>query len=372
MDDYESVCLVKPEIFIYRIPPQASNKGHKAADWKLDEPNWTGRLKLVSINKLLVIKLEDKESGNLYAKCPIEQYPGPAIETVTDSSRYFVIRLKNDSGQTAFVGLGFADRSDSFDFNVALQDHFKYLEKDEQLQKSAEKPQPQLDLAFKEGQTISINIGKKDKSGNPLAAKPRPQAASGDANIVPLLPPPPGPSMNQSRVREMSAPEPTQTAIRRLKRDLEKLQEEPIDGITAMALDTNILEWHYVICGTADTPYEGGLYHGKLVFPPDFPWKPPSIYMMTPNGRFIPNYRLCLTISDYHPETWNPGWTVSAILVGLHSFMNEDSIATGCTTSTDQQKRQLAQDSIHYNLRDLEFCRCFPEWAEELRKTVGK
>lgn len=29
MDDYESVCLVKPEIFIYRIPPQASNKGHK-------------------------------------------------------------------------------------------------------------------------------------------------------------------------------------------------------------------------------------------------------------------------------------------------------------------------------------------------------
>lgn len=60
-------------------------------------------------------------AGELYAKGPIETYPGVAIEPVTDSSRYFVIRLQNDNGQTAFVGMGFADRGDSFDLNVALQ-----------------------------------------------------------------------------------------------------------------------------------------------------------------------------------------------------------------------------------------------------------
>lgn len=36
-----------------------------------------------------------------------------------------------------------------------------------------------------------------------------------------------------------------------------KLKAEPIDGITAMPLEENILEWHYVINGTAGTPYEG-------------------------------------------------------------------------------------------------------------------
>ena len=29
------------------------------------------------------------------------------------------------AGKHAFVGLGYEDRGDAFDFNVALQDHFK-------------------------------------------------------------------------------------------------------------------------------------------------------------------------------------------------------------------------------------------------------
>jgi len=35
-----------------------------------------------------------------------------------------------------------------------------------------------------------------------------------------------------------------------------------------------------------------GRYHGKVVFPNDYPFKPPSIYMLTPNGRFETGRRL--------------------------------------------------------------------------------
>ncbi len=55
----------------------------------------------------------------------MDSHPGLAIEPVSDSSRYFVVRLQDSSGQHAFVGMGFEDRGDAFDFNVALQDHFK-------------------------------------------------------------------------------------------------------------------------------------------------------------------------------------------------------------------------------------------------------
>ncbi len=92
----------------------------------MDAPDWSGRLRIVSQGTKCIIKLEDKNSGELFAACPVEEYPSLAVESVSDSARYFVIRIKDDSGRTAFIGMGFVDRSDSFDFNVALQDHFKY------------------------------------------------------------------------------------------------------------------------------------------------------------------------------------------------------------------------------------------------------
>nr|CAG4642870.1 EOG090X0G5X [Evadne anonyx] len=175
MEDYEAILLVKHEVFVFKIPPRTSNRGFRAADWNLAAPDWNGRMRLVAKGKECVLKLEDKASGELFAKCPIDTYPGIALESVSDSSRYFVLRIQDDSGRAAFIGVGFADRSDSFDLNVALQDHFKWLKQTEDIaneSKSDEAGKPRLDLSFKEGQTIKINmkIGKKDGDG-PTKAK---------------------------------------------------------------------------------------------------------------------------------------------------------------------------------------------------------
>ncbi|KAK4297982.1 hypothetical protein Pmani_029632 [Petrolisthes manimaculis] len=189
MDDYESILLVKQEVFVYKIPPRQTNRGYRAADWNLGTPDWTGRMRLVNRKEECIIKLEDKTSGELFAKCPIDKYPGVAIEAVTDSSRYFVLRIQDEEARSAFIGIGFGDRSDSFDLNVALQDHFKWVKKEEEAEKEKEEGRPSLDLGFKDGQTIKINMKITKKEGQEGTGRPKPKAGGGGLG---LLPPPPG------------------------------------------------------------------------------------------------------------------------------------------------------------------------------------
>ncbi|KAM7128816.1 adaptin ear-binding coat-associated protein 1 isoform 1-T1 [Ciconia maguari] len=234
--EYESVLCVKPDVNVYRIPPRTSNRGYRgkrgqsepcvspsdgeelrchilfgersgirASDWKLDHPDWTGRLRVTSKGKTAYIKLEDKVSGELFAQAPIDQYPGIAVETVTDSSRYFVIRIQDGTGRSAFIGIGFTDRGDAFDFNVSLQDHFKWVKQETEISKESQEAdtRPKLDLGFKEGQTIKLNIGNMTtKKGG--AAKPRVSGSGG----LSLLPPPPG-----GKIAVPPIPPPSSTAI---------------------------------------------------------------------------------------------------------------------------------------------------------------
>ncbi|XP_075405806.1 ubiquitin-conjugating enzyme E2 J2 isoform X2 [Tenrec ecaudatus] len=154
------------------------------------------------------------------------------------------------------------------------------------------------------------------------------------------------------------------TATQRLKQDYLRIKKDPVPYICAEPLPSNILEWHYVVRGPEMTPYEGGYYHGKLIFPREFPFKPPSIYMITPNGRFKCNTRLCLSITDFHPDTWNPAWSVSTILTGLLSFMVEKGPTLGSIETSDFTKRQLAVQSLVFNLKDKVFCELFPDVVE--------
>eukprot|EP00128_Syssomonas_multiformis_P010894 Colp12_sorted_trinity150504_noHs@8017 len=161
----------------------------------------------------------------------------------------------------------------------------------------------------------------------------------------------------------MAAPKPSHV---RLKKEFMKIMKSPIPYIVTTPLPSNILEWHYVISGPENTPYEGGLYHGKLVFPSEYPFKPPSIYMLTQSGRFRVNYRLCLSMSDYHPDQWNPSWSVASILTGLLSFMLENTPTTGSVETTVEVKRDFARKSHTANLVNPIFRELFPELCNSI------
>jgi ubiquitin-conjugating enzyme E2 J2 len=156
----------------------------------------------------------------------------------------------------------------------------------------------------------------------------------------------------------------SQVSLARLRKEYKELIKKPVENIRAAPKESNILEWHYVIEGPKGSVYEGGFYHGTLTFPSEYPFKPPSIQMTTPNGRFKPNTRLCLSMSDFHPESWNPMWSVGTILMGLYSFMLEETATYGSITTTDSFKRSCAKISLEFNSKNKVFAELFPELIE--------
>ena len=85
---------------------QTKAAGWKANDWNLKKPDWSGKMRLVllsislsllcfvifiipqvTMGKGAKIRLEEKDNDNLFRECPVETYPGLAIQGVTDSSR---------------------------------------------------------------------------------------------------------------------------------------------------------------------------------------------------------------------------------------------------------------------------------------------
>jgi len=146
------------------------------------------------------------------------------------------------------------------------------------------------------------------------------------------------------------------------------MQNDQPPFVWAVPEEKNILTWNYLIRGPPDSPYANGEYHGVLLFPSEYPFKPPGIKMLTPSGRFQPNKKICFSMSDFHPGSWNPAWSVATILTGLLSFMLTDEMTTGSVTSTDDHKRSYAAQSHAWNLQQAKFRDAFPEFATpELR-----
>lgn len=140
-----------------------------------------------------------------------------------------------------------------------------------------------------------------------------------------------------------------QLAVTRLRKELLKLKQDPPPGVIAEPNESDILVWHYAVRGPVDTPYQGGIYIGKIKFHPDYPLKAPSIYMLTPSGRFECNKKICMSMSDFHPESWNPLWSVATIIQGIQSFMASDELTTGGMKASDMDRKKFAAVSMVYN-----------------------
>ncbi|KAI0917934.1 hypothetical protein AcW1_006928 [Taiwanofungus camphoratus] len=155
----------------------------------------------------------------------------------------------------------------------------------------------------------------------------------------------------------------SKAAHKRLNKEYINMQRDPPPFIWAVPDEKNILTWNYIIRGPPDSPFAGGEYYGVLLFPSEYPFKPPGIKMLTPSGRFQPDRKICFSMSDFHPGSWNPAWSVSTILTGLLSFMLSDEMTTGSVTTTDADKRAYAARSHGWNVSQRKFKEAFPDFC---------
>ncbi|OEJ89959.1 Ubiquitin-conjugating enzyme E2 6 [Hanseniaspora opuntiae] len=155
-------------------------------------------------------------------------------------------------------------------------------------------------------------------------------------------------------------------ALKRLTKEYQSVKKNPDDLIEIRLDEDNMLNVYYILTGSPNTPFEGGRYFGIIKAPDNYPFSPPSIMMYTPNGRFMESTKICLSMSDFHPESWNAGWSVTrTIPMALLSFMNSDEFSSGCVSTTDDAKRRYAERSLEWNCKHTMFKKIFPDRIKE-------
>ncbi|KAK9816945.1 hypothetical protein WJX72_007270 [[Myrmecia] bisecta] len=212
-DELTVTLYICREINVYKIPPRPAAGGHKSAEWKTADKIFTGRLRVLAKGDLCELHLEDPNNGELFAMCPVPLgQRNIAVEPVGDSSRYFVLRLVDPgTGRHAFLGMGFQERGEAFDFNVALSDHEKHVQRAKEVsvaksnanddstpsnsgpRTDADALYKKQDLSLKQGETIRINVKKPAAAGGFLSQLGSSGRTSDDGSkpkLAPLAPPP--------------------------------------------------------------------------------------------------------------------------------------------------------------------------------------
>lgn len=129
-------------------------------------------------------------------------------------------------------------------------------------------------------------------------------------------------------------------ATKLLANQLRSILNDPVEGFTVEADETNFFEWKVWIEGPKDTCYAGGVFQLCLKFPKDYPMSPPELRYVSDfwHPNVFANGKVCMSI--LHPpgedvmsgelpeERWLPTQSVTTIILSLMSLLNDPNCAS--------------------------------------------
>ena len=111
-------------------------------------------------------------------------------------------------------------------------------------------------------------------------------------------------------------------ALRRIQKELADLQKDPPSNCSAGPIGDDLFKWEGVIMGPADCPYAGGVFKLQILFPVDYPFKPPNVQFITKiyHPNINPSGLICL---DILKQQWSPALTISKVLLSITSLLTD-------------------------------------------------
>ncbi|CAE8681711.1 unnamed protein product [Polarella glacialis] len=138
-------------------------------------------------------------------------------------------------------------------------------------------------------------------------------------------------------------------SLRRIQRELKEISESPSRHWTAAPSGDDLFEWQFALRGPPGTDFEGGIYTGRIVLPVNYPLDPPSITLLTPNGRWEVGKKICLSNTSFHAETWQPAWGIRTMMEALRAHMPVPGEgAVGAIDWPSDLRRRLAKESLDF------------------------
>jgi ubiquitin-protein ligase len=153
--------------------------------------------------------------------------------------------------------------------------------------------------------------------------------------------------------------------MHRLLKDVRQIIKHPLtdNGIYYTHDESDMMKGYALIIGPSDTPYFGGFYFFKFVFPYDYPFSPPKVTYMTNDGstRYNPNLykcgKVCVSIlNTWSGDKWSSCQTINSILLTLCSLLNDAPLENEPGHSKSSKDFIPYQKSIEFKNIDFAIC----------------
>jgi len=69
--------------------------------------------------------------------------------------------------------------------------------------------------------------------------------------------------------------------VQRILKERKDIENNPPGNFVLYPMPDDVFEWHFTLMGAPETDYEGGLYHGRIILPKNYPLSPPDLIFMT-------------------------------------------------------------------------------------------